>query len=197
MRIGIVCLPERGGYYATFAVAKSLAGMGHHLVYFGPLDFETDVVRQGFEFATVFQEVFAKHESDLPPILESWWRRTFALVKFLRRNRFQPRRWAQFEALANRSLVAATRSYNLDLILVDSLFQEVIPQLSASGVPTRIFATELTDGLRSAPPSFSGMIPRTGLLGNWLIQLAWWRCFGIYYWNRACGRLKIAMLWLL
>jgi UDP:flavonoid glycosyltransferase YjiC (YdhE family) len=183
VRIGIVCLPERGGYYATYALAKGLVSRGHDVVYFGPVDFRADVTRQGLCFITVWEQAFGPGTSDPLPVPESWWARLRLRVKFARQQPDDHDRWQLFEALSNRYLAGVLRRHQLDLILVDALFQEVIPELAATGVSIRVFATELSSGLRGVPPSTSGAMPHSRLFGKIPVLIAWWRCRGVHCWQ--------------
>lgn len=196
MHIAFISLPEHGGYVPTFQLTRRLMALGHRVTYFGPVDFEQRVLSQGFDYVTLYREDLAENEmdEDAPPQ---------GLIATLRRMREQMRRkamrpgsWRALEGVADNELAATLRQHSVDLLLLDGLFDYVVPLVAASGIPYRMYLTELSGAdRRRVPPTFSGVIPADGAVAeSFRIRLTWGVQF-LRYAARWLRRRTMRLLW--
>ena len=195
MHIAFISLPEHGGYVPTFQLTRRLMALGHRVTYFGPVDFEERVRSQGFAYVTLYREDLAKDEmdEDAPPQ---------GLIAALRRMREQMRRkalrpgsWRALEGVADNELAATIRQHSVDLVLLDGLFDYVVPLVAVSGVPYRMYLTELSGAdKRTAPPTFSRVIPGDGALGA-VPSTLMWGVQHVRYGARWLRRQSMRLLW--
>ena len=158
MNIAIIMLPERGGYYATFLLARALVRRGHRVVYYGTADFAEDVRRQGFEYVTMFQDEYGPGTLDLPPVPDGF----FARLRFTKQlfRRMRPHRF--LEATVSGEVERLLRSHAVDIILVDPLLRWLGAPLARAGFRVMSLSTELIGDGFSLPPTSSGFVPREG-----------------------------------
>jgi hypothetical protein len=157
--IAIVVYPERGALYPTFALAKTLAGRGHRVIYFGVVDFEDDVRRQGLEHVTLFGDVFGRGTMDREP--EPPARRLRDRVRRLRASAARDGR--QLEALkaelVDGKATALLREHGVDLVLVEtSVALFLAPSLVVAGFPTVGLSIELYSPAPVVPPTFTPIL---------------------------------------
>jgi zeaxanthin glucosyltransferase len=157
--IAIVVYPERGALYPTFALAKALAGRGHRVIYFGVVDFEDDVRRQGLEHVTLFGDVFGRGTMDREP--EPPARRLRDRVRRLRASAARDGR--QLEALkaelVDGKATALLREHGVDLVLVEtSVALFLAPSLVVAGFPTVGLSIELYSPAPVVPPTFTPIL---------------------------------------
>lgn len=170
MHIAFFCLPEHGGYVPTFQITKRLIALGHRVTYFGPIDFEERVVSQGFDFVSLYPDEIGKGMIDIDA--------SQGLLAAIRQVRGHLRqiaargRWEALNGIADNDLARMLREHGVDAVLVDGLFNFIIPLVATSGIPYRVYLTELSGARgKNLPPSFSGAIP--GQSGALSIKLAW------------------------
>lgn len=176
MHIAFFCLPEHGGYVPTFQLTKRFLSLGHRVTYFGPADFEDRVRSQGFDYVTLYGEELLKGMIDIDAANQGAIA-AFRQVRGHLRHIAERGRWEVLQGIADNDFAVILRRHGVDLVLVDGLFSFMVPLLAASGIPYRVYLTELS-GARGgvAPPSFSGVIPGTGgALGALRVRLAWAR----------------------
>lgn len=170
MHIAFFCLPEHGGYVPTFQVTKRLIALGHRVTYFGPVDFEERVRNQGFDFVTLYPDEIGKGMIDIDA--------SQGLLTAIRKVRADLRkiavrgRWEVLQGIAQNDLARMLRKHGVDAVLVDGLFNFIVPLVAISGIPYRVYLTELSGARgKNLPPSFSGAIP--GQSSALSIKLAW------------------------
>jgi len=170
MHIAFFCLPEHGGYVPTFQITKRLIALGHRVTYFGPIDFEERVVSQGFDFVSLYPDEIGKGMIDIDAS-----QGVLAAIRQVRAHLRQIAargRWEALNGIADNDLARMLRERGVDAVLVDGLFNFIVPLIAASGLPYRVYLTELSGARgKNLPPSFSGAIP--GQSSNLSIKLAW------------------------
>lgn len=196
MHIAFISLPEHGGYVPTFQLTRRLMALGHRVTYFGPVDFEQRVLSQGFEYVTLYREDLAADEmdEDAPPQgLIATLRR---MRERMRRKAMRPGSWRALEGVADNELAATIRQHAVDLVLLDGLFDYVVPLVAASGVPYRMYLTELSGAdKRRVPPTFSRLIPGGATAAAMFrIRLMWGVQF-VRYAARSLRRRTMRLLW--
>lgn len=176
MHIAFFCLPEHGGYVPTFQLTKRFLSLGHRVTYFGPADFEERVRNQGFEYVTLYGEELLKGMIDIDAANQGGLA-AFRQVRGHLRYIAERGRWEALQGIADNEFAVLLRDRGVDLVLVDGLFSFMVPLFAASGIPYRVYLTELS-GARGgvAPPSFSSAIPgQGGAWGALKVKLAWAR----------------------
>ncbi len=171
-RIAIIPLSERSHYLPVLALANSLRNAGHQVVFLGTVDFRQLVTERGFEFQTVFPELFPAGSSTtslgggtlLPRRALFAWRAGRA------RGRLQ-------RALLRREWsgeLSAPLARDFDLFLVDSFLAIVSIALARYGKPLLQFNVTLAAGANSSlPPTTQSAVPVPGLRGALINRLRW------------------------
>lgn len=174
MHIAFFCLPEHGGYVPTFHITKRLLALGHRVTYYGPLDFEERVRNQGFDYVSLYPEEIVRGTVDVDAFPDG----AVATIRHIRgllRLLAQRGRWEALNGVADNALAPMLRANGVDLVLVDGLFNFIVPLIAASGIPYQVYLTELSGAhSRRIPPSYSGAIPgEGGALARLAIRLSW------------------------
>jgi UDP:flavonoid glycosyltransferase YjiC (YdhE family) len=169
VNFAFVMVPERGGYYPTFSFAKALVARGHRVSYFGPVDFEDDVLREGLDYVTLFREEFPSGHLDSDPEPEGGW----SWLRRFKRRLGRPGRYRMTRALASGEFVAELRRHGVDLVLVDAHFGVVVPPLSAAGFRLVNLGTEFFAPSTAQPPPSSAFVPRGTSWSRTWCRLLW------------------------
>lgn len=150
--IGFVLFPERGGYFPTFKLAKSLKQKGFEVIYFGTSEFENDVLKQGLNYQVLFEKQFGKDTFDAPPLPPG----TGAIKRFKHNiSLIRYRNFTLHQALASGEVVDSFNKHQVDLLLIDALLSPVAMFADDSGLPVITLTTELVGNSHKFPPHTS------------------------------------------
>ena len=178
-RIAIIPLSERSHYLPVLALAESLRSAGHEVVFLGTVDFEPLVSERGFEFQTVFPELFPAGSSTAvtpaPPLrflLTHPRRAVFAW----RASRARARLQRSLLKRERRGELSATFAANVDLFLVDSFLALVSIALTRYAKPILQFNVTLAASASpSLPPTTQFAAPHPGVFGSLSTRARWLR----------------------
>lgn len=169
--IGFVLFPERGGYFPTFKLAKSLKQRGFDVIYFGTSEFENDVLRQGLNYQVLFEKQFGKNTFDAPPLPPGTgaikrFRQNISLIRY--------RNFTLHQALASGEVVDSFQRHHVDLLLIDALLSPVAMFASDAGLPVITLATELVGNSHKFPPHTSYFKPgKFAFIAKSMITIEW------------------------
>jgi MGT family glycosyltransferase len=179
----VVCLPERGAYYATFALARTLEARGHAVIYAGTTEFAGDVERQGFRFVPMFPEVSGS-DPDVGEIPTSRIGRWLYYYKQARRNP-QRQSWL-LRAIVEGEFETILSRHRIDVVLLDSFMNVLAVVCRRLDVKVISVATELINYRDYAvPPNFSSYTPTDSLASRLTCYFLWGWHFLLTYWRRA------------
>ena len=176
-RIAIIPLSERSHYLPVLALAESLRNAGYEIVFLGTVDFRPLVTARGFEFQTVFPDLFppgsattASRAPTLRFLLTRPKRAVFAWRASRARARLQRALLKQeHSGELSRALVS-----NVDLFLVDSFLALVSISLTRYAKPILQFNVTLAAGASSViPPATHFAVPHRTTVGALLTRARW------------------------
>lgn len=180
-KIAIICLPERGGYYPTFPIARSLEKKGHIVAYPGPSGFRDEIEKHNMRFVELFPETFDENQVDpnVGMIPQSLIGRLLYRRRTLKENRH---RFRLLRAIVNGELEAFFNANGFDLVLLDPFLTRISPVIDRAGVRCVSMATELVGCSDYRMPHNHSLGIATGsIFSNSLSRFYWaWR-FLFYY----------------
>jgi zeaxanthin glucosyltransferase len=177
----IICLPERGGYYPTFAIAQALQARGHTVLYPGVSDFREDVERQGIKFLTLFPDM-PTLDPDHGEIPHNLFKK---LLYFRNKAAENPKRFQVMEAIANGDLEAMLKEHKVDVVLLDPFLSPLAAVCKKAGVEVVSMATELMNYKNHAiPPSCTLQVPSRGPWSRAMSHSLWAKHFLLAYLKR-------------
>lgn len=165
----IICLPERGAYYPTFALAHALHAQGHTVLYPGLADFKEDVERQGLPFLTMFPDALPADPSvgDIPtsPLKK--------LLYFRKKSAQNPKRFQILDAIANGAFEAFLRAHRVDIVLLDPFLHHLAAVCLKANIPVVSMATELMNYKNYAIPPNCTLAAPSGPLSRPVSYMLW------------------------
>ncbi len=170
----LICLPERGAYYPTFALAHALEARGHTAHYLGKDEFRDDVERQGLKFLTMFpgspsQDV---NVGEIPTSLIKkllWYRNKVAQ---------DPGRFRLLEAMINGDIEAILTTHRVDVVLLDPFLHQLAAICVNAKIPVVSMATELMNYRNYAiPPNNTRFAPTNSFWSRLVSHALWLRVF--------------------
>lgn len=186
----IICLPERGAYYPTFALAHALEAHGHRALYPGLADFKEDVERQGLTFLTLFPDA-PTSDPNVGEIPTSLLKKLLYLRKKAAQN---PKRFHVLEAIANGDFAALLRAHRVDIVLLDPFLSQLAAVCRNADIRVVSMATELMNYKNHAIPPNCTVSAPSGALARPLSYTLWGKHFLSIYGRRIAFFLATRLL---
>ncbi len=176
----IICLPERGAYYPTFALAHALKAHGHSVLYPGLVDFKEDVERQGLTFLTMFPDA-PTSDPNVGEIPNSLLKK---LLYFRKKAAQNPKRFQVLEAIANGGFEALLRAHRVDVVLLDPFLHQLAAVCRNADVRVVSMATELMNYKNHAIPPNCTLSAPSGAFSRPVSYTLWGKHFLSVYGRR-------------
>ncbi len=172
----LICLPERGAYYPTFALAHALESQGHRVLYLGREEFRDDVERQGLKFLTMFPGSPSQDPNvgEIPTNLIRkllWYRQKIAA---------DPQRFRLLKAMVNGDIEAILQGHHVDLVLLDPFLHPLAAICVNARIRVVSMATELMNNRDYSIPPNNTVYAPTNSSWSRIVSYSLWLRFFLY-----------------
>ncbi len=185
IRIVFAIHPGAGHVNSSLCLAKLLRERGHHVIYLGLVDARESVLRSGFEFVPLAEDILpgaaSRQPADSLSQPRGWWARRAAAERLFR---------AFLSHCSNGELDRRLLSCMPDLVLCDTLIWYVALRAISLGLPTANLSIFLAGPPNAeVPPLLSPRIPRSSSWGRILVRSDWLRLRCNFFFTRRLASL--------
>jgi len=166
--------PEFGHLYTSFGLAQKLLASNHDISYLGIPDSEEIVRSKGFEFKSIFEDIF--------PAGSTYYRipnqGTSRLWEQINAFKYQKTRNKKFfDFLFTEDIDQLLLDISPDLFIVDSSLPFLALCAYRNGISTLMLSVTLQERSKYLPPLTSSIIPSPNWYNRLMIRLSWENVF--------------------